>query len=234
MRTPSNSTVQTVFAVILAAGLAVPALAASKNKLEAKIRDYTDYFDKFEQEAPKAVPAEILSKAQGLVIIRSYKAGFIIGAEGSGGIAIAKDSNGKWGPVGFVKGGEGSFGFQAGVQKSDVVLVLMNRDSLKLLTDPNVKIGVDIRATAGPVSTGDQANLKLDQTPVLAYSSTKGLFGGAALQTGGVFPEAGDNEDYYGTKLTMEEILLQGKVQPTDAAKALADKIEQYAKTAPK
>jgi lipid-binding SYLF domain-containing protein len=220
-----------VFAGLLAISLTATAMAASRNKLDAKVRDLTDYFDKFQQDAPQAVPAEILSKAEGIVIIRSYKAGFIIGVEGSGGIAIVKDkATGKWGPVAFVKGGEGSFGFQAGAQKSDVILVLMNSSAVKLLLDPNLKIGVDVRVTAGPVSTGDQANLKLDQTPVLAYSATKGLFGGASLQTGGIFPDAGSNEDYYEQKLTVEQILVDGKVAPTDAAKALAEKIDQYSK----
>jgi lipid-binding SYLF domain-containing protein len=232
MKNPSNSNIRILLATLLAGTLVLPVLAASRNKLDAQVRDLTDYFDKFEQDAPKAVPAEILSKAQGLVIMRSYKAGFIIGVEGSGGVALVKDKTGQWGPIGFVKGGEGSFGFQAGAQRSDLILVLMNSDGVKLLTDPNLKIGVDVRVTAGPVSTGDQANLKLDQTPVLAYSTTKGLFGGASLQTGGLFPDAGSNEDYYGSKLTMSEIIVDRKVEPTDAAKQLAQKIEQYAKSA--
>ena len=42
-------------------------------------------------------------------------------------MAIAKDkTTGKWGPVGFVRAGEGSFGFQAGAQRNDMILVLMN------------------------------------------------------------------------------------------------------------
>jgi lipid-binding SYLF domain-containing protein len=113
-------------------------------------------------------------------------------------------------------------------------MVLMNSTSLKLLTDPNWKIGADVRATAGPKSAGDQANLKTDDTPVLLYSETKGLYGGASLQTGGLVPDPGDNEDYYGKKLTMEEIIVEGKVEPTEAAKQLADKIETYAKASEK
>src|SRR5215831_1481895 len=139
MNTRTHSFLRFCFATALATSLAVPVLAASKNKLDAKVRDLTDYFEKFEQDAPKAVPAEILSKAQGIVIMRSFKAGFIVGVEGSGGVAMVKDkTSGKWGPVGFVKGGEGSFGFQAGAQRSDVILVLMNSSGISLLTDPNL------------------------------------------------------------------------------------------------
>src|SRR4051812_14497399 len=151
------------FGTLLVGGIALSAVAASKNKLDARIRDLTDYFESVQKNSEKAVPAEILSKAEGVVIMRNYKAGFIVGVSGGAGVAIVKDKEtGKWGPVGFVKAGEGSFGFQAGAQRSDLILVLMNSDGLKLLTDPNMKIGVDVRATVGPKSGGDQANFKTD------------------------------------------------------------------------
>ncbi len=229
----TNQTMQTCCAAVLAASLTLPTLAASKNKLDAQVRDLTDYFEKVQKDKGTSVPAEILSKAEGMIIMRTYKAGFIVGVEGGRGVAIVKNkTTGKWGPVGFIKSGEGSFGFQAGGQRSDVILVLMNSDGVKVLTDPNLKLGVDIRATAGPKSMGDQANLKTDQTPVLIYSDTRGAYGGASLETGGVFPDSGDNKDYYGKKLTMTEILVEGKVEPTEAARLLAGKIEEYARPA--
>src|SRR4029434_7765237 len=97
----------------------------------------------------------------------------------------------------------------------------------------NFKLGVDVRATVGPKSAGDQANFNTDNTPVLVYGDTRGLFGGAALQTGGAVPDGGDNEDYYGKKLSMADILLGWKVEPTEAAKLLSAKIEQYATPKP-
>ncbi len=216
------------------AGLAVvlTTVAASKNKLDARVRDLTDYFESVQQDATKAVPAQVLSKAEGLVIMRNYKAGFIVGVAGGHGVALAKDKSGNWGPIGFVKAGEGSFGFQAGAQRNDLILVLMNSEGVSVLTNPNLKLGVDVRATVGPKSAGDQANIRTDDTPVLVYGDTRGLFGGAAIETGGVFPDNGENEEYYGQKLSMSDILTGGKVQPTPAAKALHEKIDKYAKAA--
>ena len=235
MKRQINRIMNTFFATVLAASVAVPALAESKHKIDARVRDLTDYFETVQKEADNAVPAEILSKAGGLIIMRTYKAGFIFGVAGGHGVAIVKNSTtGKWGPVGFLKGGEGSFGFQAGGQRSDMIILLMNSDGVKALTDPNLKLGVDIRATAGPKSVGDQANLKTDMTPVLIYSDTRGAYGGASLQTGGVFPDSGENKKYYGKKLSMAEIVVDDKVEPTEAAKLLGDKIEEYAKPAKK
>ena len=148
MKKKINRITNTFFATILAASVAGPALAESKNKIDAQVRDLTDYFEKVQKDADTAVPAEILSKADGLIIMRTYKAGFIFGVAGGHGVAIVKnETTGKWGPVGFVKSGEGSFGFQAGGQRSDMILVLMNSTGVKVLTEPNFKIGVDVRAT---------------------------------------------------------------------------------------
>jgi lipid-binding SYLF domain-containing protein len=231
MKTPINRIIPTFVATVLAASFALPAFAASKNKLDARARDLTDYFDSVQKDAAKAVPSEILAKAEGIVIMRNYKAGFIVGLSGGHGVAVVKDkATGKWGPIGFVKAGEGSFGFQAGAQRNDLILVLMNSDGLKVLTDPNLKLGVDVRATVGPHSGGDQANFKTDTTPVLVYGDTRGLFGGASIETGGVFPDGGDNEEYYGKELNMKDILVGGKIEPTEAAKLLGSKIQQYAK----
>jgi len=234
MKTKRDSNLKLILATVLAASLVAPVWAATKNKLDARARDLTDYFDKVQKEPKTAVPGEILGKAQGLIIMRNYKAGLIVGISGGHGVAIAKDkTTGKWGPIGFVKAGEGSFGFQAGAQRNDMILVLMNSDGMKVLTDPNFKLGVDVRATIGPRSAGDQANFKTDNTPVLVYGDTRGLFGGAALETGGVFPDGSDNEDYYGKKVSMPDILLGGKIEPTEAAKLLSAKIEQYATPKP-
>ena len=231
MKARSTSNVRVLVVTILAASLALPALALSKHKLDARVRDMTDYFDAVQKDRANAVPADILQKAEGLVIMRTYKAGFIFGVAGGDGVAVVKNkTTGQWGPVGFLKTGEGSFGFLAGGQRSDLILVLMNSEGLKVLTDPNMKLGVDVRATAGPKSMGDQANLKTENAPVLVYRDTRGIYGGASIQTGALFPDSGDNKKYYGKDVTMEDILVGGKVEPTDAAKALAAKIEEYAK----
>jgi len=224
-----------LLATVLVAGSVLPALAASeeKEKLDARVTDLTEYFVTVQRNPETAVPAEILRKAEGLIIMRTYKAGFIVGVAGGHGVGIVKDKKtGTWGPVAFLKAGEGSFGFQAGGQRADMILVLMNKEGVRLLTEPNLKVGVDVRATLGPKSSGDQANLKTDDAPVLLYSDTRGVFGGASLQTGSMFPDQGDNVDYYGKKLTMSELLVGGKIEPSEKAKALAEKIEQYSKPA--
>jgi hypothetical protein len=85
MKTRANYLVAGLLGAALAVGVAVPALAASGNKLDAEVRDLTDYFETVQKDRTKAVPAQILSKAEGIIIMRNYKAGFIIGAAGGVG-----------------------------------------------------------------------------------------------------------------------------------------------------
>src|SRR3974377_477480 len=152
----TNPTFRSLLAAVLAASLALPAFAAtSKNKLDARVRGLGDYFECVQKDSENAVPAEILQKAEGILIMRTYKAGFVVGVSGGGGVAIVKNkTTGQWGPVGFYKGGEGSFGFQAGGQRSDLIMVLMNSDGVKVLTDPTLKLGVDVGASDGPKDMG--------------------------------------------------------------------------------
>src|SRR5215470_17603682 len=118
MKTRTNSISRRLLTTVMAVGVAALVMGASKNKLDARVRDLTDYFESVQKDSTKAVPAEVLNKAEGMVIMRNYKAGFIIGVSGGAGVALVKDkATGKWGPVSFVKAGEGSFGFQAGAQR---------------------------------------------------------------------------------------------------------------------
>lgn len=56
-------------ATVLAASLVLPAMAASKHKLDSRIRDLTDYFESVQKDADNKVPAEVLQKAEGLIIV---------------------------------------------------------------------------------------------------------------------------------------------------------------------
>src|SRR3974390_1069952 len=100
----TNLIMRTCFAAMLVVSLALPAMAASKKKLDARGRDLTDYFESVQKDKDNAVPAEILQKAVGLVVMRTYKAGFIVGLEGGpGGAIVTNNTTGKWAPVGFLK-----------------------------------------------------------------------------------------------------------------------------------
>ena len=63
----------------------------------------------------------------------------------------------------------------------------------------------------GVLSTSDQ--------PVIMYSDTEGLYGGAAIKGGAFSPDGDANLAYYGESYSMNEILIEkkGKAKPTEA-----------------
>ena len=230
MKYGTRLTIRTI-TTVLAVSLCLPVLAASKEKLDSRVRELTGYFELVQNDAATAVPADVLQKAEGLVIVHGFRGGLVLGYAGAEGVVIVKNkTTGQWGPVAFLRAAEGTFGFQGGGEQVDVVFVLMNADAVKTFTEPTVSPGVGARATAGDKSTGDQDYFKCEKPSVLVYGQWQGFYGGACLQSGWLLPDSGANKKYYGKEITMREILMGGQVESTEAAKGLASKIEQFAK----
>ena len=79
--------------------------------------------------------------------------------------------------------GGGSVGLQAGGQKTDYVLLIMNEKGLKGLLEDKFEVGGEASAAAGPVgrTTSASTNVTMD-AEILTYSRSKGLFAGVALK----------------------------------------------------
>ena len=215
----------------LAVSLSLPVLATTKEKLDTRVNELAGYFQAVQSDPATAVPPEVLQKAEGLVIMHGYRGGLVLGYAGGEGLVIVKDkTTGEWGPVAFVRGAQGTFGFQGGAEQTDFVLALMNTNALETFTKASMRPGAGARATAGDNTTGDQAYYTLEKGSVLVYGQWQGFYGGACLQSGWIVPDSGANKTYYGRELTLREILTGGKVESTEAAKGLASKIEQFAK----
>jgi lipid-binding SYLF domain-containing protein len=107
----------------------------------------------------------------------------------------------------------------------------MNEQSAKtLVADSTFEFGGEARGTAGDNSSGVEGKVEDVERSVLVYEDRQGLFGGAAIKGGATSPDQEANRVYYGASATMQEILFDRKFEPTEAASALARKIEQYVK----
>ena len=207
--------------------------AAGKAELDNRIRALSAKFDSLQAKPDKAIPAETLRKAQGIILLDRTKAGFIFAYQGGGGVALARDpKTDKWGPAAFLAGNEASLGFQVGGQQSFFVILLMNTNATRLLTEPNFEFGGEARGTAGNASLGAEGTVSNPEQLVLVYDDRKGLFGGAAIKAGAISPDDEANRVYYGQFLTMKEILFDRKVSPTETATTLANKLTEHAKLA--
>src|SRR5271156_2626708 len=168
----------------------------------------------------KAIPGSILRGATCVVVIPSFKKGaFVVGAQYGQGVATCRTEGGRWSAPVCVQLAGGSFGFQAGGQATDLVLIAMNQKGLQDMLKNKVKLGADAAASAGPVGRNAQAGTdwKLN-AEFLTYSRSKGLFAGLDLD-GTVLSQNGeDTRSEYGVDMPFREVLT-GKVPVPDNAK---------------
>jgi lipid-binding SYLF domain-containing protein len=179
----------------------------------------------------RAIPDSIMSGAKCIAIIpSSMKASFIFGANYGKGVATCRTGKG-WSSPTFFKLTGGSFGFQAGGQASDLVLIIRTDGGMKQLLHSKFKLGADASAAAGPVGRDAQASTDLTmRAQVLTYSRARGLFLGVSLSGGVIKQDDADTQAFYGKDWTYYS-LLKGEVPAPKDAEVLLNMVEKYAPT---
>src|SRR6267142_1668407 len=82
---------------VLFLGLVVSALAAERNNLDQRIRNLADKFETMQAKPGKAIPPEVLRKAQGIILLDGTRAGLIFAYQHAGGVVMVRDSGtGQW------------------------------------------------------------------------------------------------------------------------------------------
>ena len=222
---------KSIIVLLILVGLAGPALASSKADLDNRIRKLTGRFEALQAKPDKAIPAETLRKAQGIVLLDRTKAGFIFAFQGGGGVALVKDpKTEKWSPAAFLSATEASLGFQIGGQQTFVVILLMNTNAARMLTDSDIELGGEARGTAGGNSSGVEGKLPIAERSVIVYDDRNGLYGGAAIKGGSLSPDEKANQLYYAKYVTLPDILFDKKVTQSETVAALVEKIIQHSK----
>jgi lipid-binding SYLF domain-containing protein len=156
-----------------------------------------------------------------LVCSQVMKAGFIFGGSGGRCVLVTRGEKGWNGPA-FYTVGTASAGFQAGIQSSEIVALVMTQKAVDSFMSNAFKVGGDASAAGGPVGVGTGATPNAD---LVYYSKAKGLYGGVDV-SGGVFkPSEEYNKAYYGKDVSPIDILVKGSVHNKHAYPALISKI---------
>ena len=180
---------------------------------------------------PESIPKELLEKAHAIVVIPNVvKAALGVGGTHGKGLAVARTTNRPRGAPAYVDLNGGSFGLQLGVSVTDLILVFTRDDGLKGLFDDKVELGGSAGVTAGPVGRTAEAgtNLTFD-SPIYAYSRSKGLFAGISLKGSVMTADDSANRHVYGSEVTGRDILLKGKVAPAKETKPFLDALNREA-----
>ncbi len=162
----------------------------------------------------------LLNDARGVLIFPSLlKVGFFFGAEGGNGVLLARNSDGTWGYPAFFTMGAMSFGLQFGGQDSETILAIMTDRGIESIIDQEVKLGADVSVAVGPVGLGAEAATTAQLADIYAFSRPRGVYAGVSFEGAVIHGREDLNEEFYGSRTSATEIVVQKKHSSTDADK---------------
>ena len=172
-----------------------------------------------------AIPADVLRRAHGIIIVNQFQGSFILGIKDGYGVALVRRPNGKWSVPAFLKAGELSFGLQAGGKSINAVYVLMDDETARLLFKTRMNLGVEAKAVAGVrAAERERVTESLRTEPnVYVYTATEGLFLGASVKTGYMSPHDEANRLFYNSNNRLPELLFSDWVTPPTEARFIMD-----------
>ena len=143
------------------------------------------------------------------IVPQLLRGAFLVGAAGGKGVLLARDLvKGGWSPPAFYRMSAGSFGFQAGADSSQVVLIIQTFSALEqFYGSGTAKLGLDAGLTFGTIGEGGTTGFD-----IVSFAWSKGLFGGMSVEGLAITAAGSDNEAFYGASVKPEEILSNGSV----------------------
>lgn len=178
------------------------------------------------------IPFKIVNEAKGVMFLSVIKGGIGFGGMLGTGIFMARSPNWRteWTAPCAVGVGGLQIGFNIGVEKVDHIIFIRDENVINKFHS-GIRLGGDISLSVGPLGRDANIGLTLNDKGVISnvsYSMSKGAYLGFALE-GSVITIRNDcNEQYFGNKWDVLEILNGTAKPPFDAdftalCKALTD-----------
>jgi len=181
----------------------------------------------------EGIPEALLHKSQAIAIMPGvFKAAYIVGGEHGKGVLMVRHENGTWSYPVFISMTGGSFGFQIGAQKADIILVFKDRKSAETMTKGKFTLGGDASVAVGPVGRAAEASTDIKfEAEVYSYSKAKGLFAGVSIKGASISIDKDSNASFYRSfDLTADEILNRPDLKAPEVAQELRNLLAEYAK----
>ncbi|MGR9106998.1 MAG: lipid-binding SYLF domain-containing protein [Gammaproteobacteria bacterium] len=165
--------------------------------------------------------------AKGIFVApKVWEAGVGIGGSSGKGVFFAWDkTSGQWLGPAFYSLGSASLGLQLGVQKSEVVLLVMNQNGINAMLTSGLKLGAGASVAAGPVGKGTA----VATADVLSYSRSKGVYGGLSLNGAILAVNKELNLAYYGKPMDSVDILVRNMRPSTQKSLAVLAQVAKVA-----
>ena len=200
---------------------ALPGAAMAQSDQEKLVAAAEKTFDNFVRSPDMTWIQQNIGRAKGVLIAPELlKLGFIIGGSGGRAILLSPDpKTGKWSGPAFYTVVTGSVGFQAGVEVSEVVMLILTDKGFNSLLGGSFKFGGDVGVAAGPVGVGATATVLSD---FVTFSRSKGLYGGLNFDGASISSNLEWNQGYYKQPASATDILVRHTTANPGAVKLLA------------
>ena len=209
--------------VLLLAGIALTTAASGAHaqaREEGRLLLASQVLEELSSGRDEVIPDRLLERAYGIAVIPDLtKLAFFAGGRRGHGVLVVRDREGRFTSPVFVTMTGGSFGWQWGVQSTDIVLVFTTPRGVEGISGGKVTLGADASVAAGPV--GRQAEAATDATfkaEVYSYSRSRGIFAGLALDGTVISIDDGADAAFYKKPGVAASDVLAGRVTSDDDA----------------
>lgn len=186
----------------------------AKTTPEQRTQSATKVLKEMSKIPENSIPERLLAEAYAIAVVPDLaKAGFVFGGRYGKGLISIRGKDGAWSNPNYINLAGGSFGFQAGVQKSDLILVFTSPAGVESIIKGKFTLGADAAVAAGPVGRNVQASTdeKLN-AEIYSYSRSRGLFAGVSVDGSAITIDTEDNEKMYGDMISPRSIF-DGRTQ---------------------
>lgn len=185
----------------------------------AKSTEVISDFARMKEGPPKG----LVEKAAAVVVIPNLmKAAFIAGGKHGEGFITKHDASGNWSEPVAINLSGGSFGFQAGVSSTDLVLLLMRERDIDQILDGEFTLGGEANVAAGPLGRDATAGTDVHfDAPIYSYSRSKGVFAGVSIDGSKLYLDKSENKKLYGDAFNAHAVMAMTP-KPNTASAQLA------------
>ncbi|HWX81098.1 MAG TPA: lipid-binding SYLF domain-containing protein [Steroidobacteraceae bacterium] len=231
---PNRNTSARALIAVLLAGVVVN-IAAAGAREESLLLTATEVLQEVKAMPDVRLPDTLLAHAYGIAVIPDVgKFAFIFGGRhGTGVLAVRDKLTSPWSNPAFVSLSGGSWGFQAGVQYSDIILVFTTKRGIEGIAGGKLTLGADASVAAGPVGRQGSAATDVSLAEIYSYARTRGLFGGIALDGTVISISRKSNAALYNkSDVTATEIFSGQAPTPPSTAQRFLDELAKATGTA--
>ncbi len=202
-----RSYIATVFALCIAA---TPLAARAQREQQALVDRSTLAAQDMLNDVDGRDAQSLLRHARAAMICpQVFRAGFLFGGQGGDCVLVARDGAGSWSSPAFYGLGSASFGFQAGLQDSEIMMMILTEKGLRAIMDDQFTLGADAGAVFVQWGGGVQgATTGAVGADIVAFTRSRGLFAGISLSGSVLSTRSGWNRAYYGKEEAAQQIVI--------------------------